>query len=238
MKNLNEIFETTKNISIQAGFDELANYLMNKCVLEINNDEYRIAEIEFYYFDEKKHNDIHTHRDKCQKKSNVFYFHPAGVDITFGNEHYYGGILLRSIINLQTNEYIIGPHKVAYEEFLKCNKNNKLIIELKEKKLDKKLFFQSCRVNLKIYKENEKLSKDFIFEPYRYILNDENLILNLLNFTESHFLAGFLNKYDFESQKIIKTIKDKIDYINSDSFLKTQEKEKRNLFIKKIINSN
>jgi hypothetical protein len=84
MKNLNEIFETTKNISIQAGFDELANYLMNECVLEINNNEYRIAEIEFYYFN-KEHNDIHTHRHKCQKKSNVFYFHPAGVDITFGN---------------------------------------------------------------------------------------------------------------------------------------------------------
>lgn len=229
MKNLNQLFEKNKINGIEIGFDELANYLINECILAVNENEYRIAEIEFYYFDKDNHPDVFTHRNECQKKSNLFYFHTAGVDITFGNVNYYGGILIRSIINLQTKEYIIGPNKVAYKEFLKCDTENQLIIKLKEKKQKiNDIYFKSCRIFSKKYQINDELEKEYIFKPYRYILNDEKLILNLLNFSESHFLAVFLKNQNF-SEKISNTIKNKINYINSDSFLKSQT-EKRNLF--------
>ena len=203
MKNLNQLFEEAKKNGIEAGFDKLADYLMNECVLEANNNEYRIAEIEFYYFNEKdEHADIFVHCNECQKKSNVFYFHPAGVDITFGNDSYYGGILIRGIINIKTGKYIIGPNKVAYDELLKCNNKNKLMIELKTKKQETyhPCFFKSCRVNLNIKSQHKNEAKNFIFKSYRYILNDEELILNLLNFSESHFLAVMLQGKEFSPE--------------------------------------
>jgi len=51
MQDLNELFEKAKKEGgVEKGFDKLAEYLMNECVLEVNGEEYQLAEIEFYYF--------------------------------------------------------------------------------------------------------------------------------------------------------------------------------------------
>jgi hypothetical protein len=35
MKNLNQLFEEAKKNGVEAGFDKLADYLMNECVLMV-----------------------------------------------------------------------------------------------------------------------------------------------------------------------------------------------------------
>lgn len=251
MQNLNELFEKAKKEGgVEAGFDKLAEYLMNECVLEVNGDELEIIEIEFYYYDEKEHPDTFTHCDKEQLNSNTFYVHNkggirAGIDITFGNKNYYGGILIRSLKNINNNEFIKGSKNCR--ELIQKKLNINSLKDLKEhlagkniegyiknKKLTKKnLPLKSVRVGLKFSNQchNFDLEKEFIFKPYRYILNDENVISSLLDYTDSHFLAYFLEKYNNLTNKKIKS---KIDYFKSDTFLKSDTK-RREFFIENFV---
>jgi 3-methyladenine DNA glycosylase Mpg len=100
-------------------FDEIANFILNRCILKVSNEKFRICEIEFYKFNDQ-HQDAYTHRDPDQQKFGKFYFHkyPNGtykagtykcVDIAFGNSNTYFGILIRSIMNKKTKEFIEGP---------------------------------------------------------------------------------------------------------------------------------
>lgn len=119
----------TINQFIQEAQDFLFTHL-----LQIGNKYYLLTEIEFYIKpklqnEDAVHNDKYTHGHDLQLTSGRLYMHGSGVDITCGNEHYYGGILLRgitqvnvnstSIATLETiNEHNIvtiihGPHKVA-----------------------------------------------------------------------------------------------------------------------------
>ena len=245
-RTLNKRFEEAKKDGVEAGFKRLAEYLMNECVLEVNSEEYQLAEIEFYYYDKENHPDVFVHCSKCQKDNNLFYFHNAGVDITFGNDNYYGGVLLRSIMNKNTGEIIIGSQNVAYSEFLKCNIKNGINISLNinNTKMDNE-YLTSCRVGLYLNtknfckEENQdeeidiNMAKEFIFKPYRYILNDEGLVLGLLNYTDSWFLVKFLTKYKFNDE-INKKIEEKIKYLENSDFLKSDTK-RRKFFIEKFV---
>ena len=118
-------------------FDDIANKLLNEVVLIINGTNFRLTEIEFYLYDET-HKDIYTHRHTDQATSLKWYFHKMGqsesykggtykcVDITFGykdNSKCFGGILIRSVKNINTNEEIIGPCNVV-NHMLKLNNCN------------------------------------------------------------------------------------------------------------------
>ena len=103
-------------------FTHIANNLFNNYIIQVNDNFYRLLEIEFYYKDAHNHNDTYTHGHKYQKRSGYWYFHPSGIDITIGNEKAPGGILLRSIEKLapeptdkKTEQYYFGPHKVLTE---------------------------------------------------------------------------------------------------------------------------
>ena len=106
-------------------FKELANRLLNSVVLILSDSEtrsraeFRFAEIEFYLFSESLP-DPYTHRSSEQKCSNRFYFHKfgngtykagtwKGLDLCFGSENSHFGVLLRSLIDLQTDEIVEGP---------------------------------------------------------------------------------------------------------------------------------
>jgi len=243
-RTLNKRFEEAKKDGVEAGFKRLAEYLMNECVLEVNSEEYQLAEIEFYYYDKENHPDVFVHCSKCQKDNNLFYFHNAGVDITFGNDNYYGGVLLRSIMNKNTGEIIIGSQNVAYSEFLKCNIKNGINISLNinNTKMDNE-YLTSCRVGLYLNtknfckEENQdeeidiNMAKEFIFKPYRYILNDENLIKELLSNSnqEPTFLAWFIkNKNDNFYDNLIEksNIKTQIDNLLKNVSDENQDKWK------------
>lgn len=78
----------------------------------------------FYLYD-KNHHDTFIHsisedgkimrNDAAikQNKLGSWYFHYSGIDLTFGNgNERFGGILIRSIIDLEQQKFIIGPLKL------------------------------------------------------------------------------------------------------------------------------
>ena len=252
MENLNKLFEEAKKEGgVEAGFKRLAEYLMNECVLEVNSEKYQLAEIEFYYYDKENHPDVFVHCDEEQLNSNTFYVHNkggirAGIDITFGNKNYYGGILIRSLKNINNDEEPIKGSKNCrelMEKKLRINSLKDLKKLLTGKNIDeyiknktsinKNFLLKSCRVGLNFSNQchNFDLEKEFIFKPYRYILKDETVILSLLDYTDSHFLAYFLEKNNNFTNKKIQS---KIDYIKKDTFLKSDTK-RREFFIENFV---
>ncbi len=123
-------------------FDKLSEYILNNIVISVPNISsdftaktpniitFRICEIEFYYYNEE-HKDEYVHKDSEQKSWSKFYFHKfrngtfkagtfKGIDITLGNKNTYFGILIRSVQDVKTKEFIEGS----------CNCVNKLLTYL------------------------------------------------------------------------------------------------------------
>ncbi len=102
-------------------FEEYAEKLLNQTILKVKDKKYRICEIEMYYRNDN-HKDDYTHCDPMQLEFNKFYPHrfkngtyKSGtykcMDIAYGNKetNTYFGILIRSIKNIDTNEFFTGP---------------------------------------------------------------------------------------------------------------------------------
>lgn len=95
--------------------DELLTY-----DLMVNNIKLELAEIEIYY-KSNNHDDPFVHGNPQQLKNLTWYFHRQtdhgkykggsykGLDITFGNDSAYGGILIRSVHDTGSLELIEGP---------------------------------------------------------------------------------------------------------------------------------
>jgi hypothetical protein len=161
--------------SIESHFDELANYLMNKLYLKAGGNSYRIVEIEFYYVDEKKHNDIFCHRNSEQLKSGTWYFNGFGLDLTFGNStnNVFGGILIRGIRSIDAaGQYFSGPSTLLKELFSSLgsatNQNNGFYLTpLASNIFETEHPVKSVRINLPKNKIDEG---DFFNKKYRYIV--------------------------------------------------------------------
>lgn len=120
---LNEEFEKPDKWFLEVSKMLFFNYQVN-----INGGRYKIIEIELYYKSDS-HKDVFVHGDIEQKKCATWYLHKkgegfkegnfVGVDITFGNQSRYGGILIRGLQNLNSKEIIDGSGLVA-KEFQKC----------------------------------------------------------------------------------------------------------------------
>lgn len=109
--------------SIEQKIKLLGKYLLRNIKLVIDNDEYSLEEIEFYYFS-KDHPDKYTHKDNDQLTNKMWYFHKykngtyksgtyKGLDMTFGNGVDHGGILIRTIKNFDDENMVIGPCNVV-----------------------------------------------------------------------------------------------------------------------------
>ena len=177
----------------QVIFYEISQKLMNNYVLKIGEIEIELCEIEFYYFDCKNHSDPYVHIDDLQKDTfNKLYIHKqawnrGGIDITFGNGSYYGGILIRGI--KYKNAYIAGSATVKdYIATLICDNHGKehTILQtqcdslnahlLKKENNLNYLIYLSTRIGLKNDK-NEKFAESlyrFVREDYLYAKNDSN----------------------------------------------------------------
>lgn len=99
---------------LQTSFAALADQLLNNHILISGDHKYRICEIEFYYKEvEGPNQDNYTHGHAFQKTAGQWYQHGSGLDITFGNENAFGGILIRALqeLDAEGNEvnYIYGP---------------------------------------------------------------------------------------------------------------------------------
>eukprot|EP01117_Protostelium_nocturnum_P012640 TRINITY_DN4650_c0_g4_i1.p1 TRINITY_DN4650_c0_g4~~TRINITY_DN4650_c0_g4_i1.p1 ORF type:complete len:330 (+),score=123.76 TRINITY_DN4650_c0_g4_i1:127-1116(+) len=111
-------------------FTKMANFLLNKVVVKVNGEDYRLMEIEYYYTNHGKvdgkylHHDPFTHGDPVQRQTAVWYFHKMGsgykggsykgLDIAIGQDQdHVGGILIRSIRKLSDNSVVCGPSKTV-----------------------------------------------------------------------------------------------------------------------------
>jgi hypothetical protein len=107
---------TIDNNNIENDFHRIATELMNEWILKVESKEYRIAEIEFYLKSDF-HDDDYTHGHDLQKKKEKWYFHGSGIDITFGSNSFYGGILIRAIFEIKDRKYVYGPLNSVTEIF-------------------------------------------------------------------------------------------------------------------------
>lgn len=160
-------------------FKKIANLLLNEYKLIINNSEFEITEIEFYYQDKVNHNDTSLHANEEQKNSNTWYVHTVGrggLDITFGDGINYGGILIRGLKCIESNEYIDGPMKVidkilevlsiSYKELqIKLNRIESSVVKIEKKQKTNKLLYQGARIGL------VQLDNEFLVHPYRFIVD-------------------------------------------------------------------
>lgn len=180
-------------------FNEIANHILNKTKLVAGDNSYRICEIEFYYFGEE-HQDSYTHCSNEQESKCKFYFHrykngtyKAGtykcLDITMGEKNIYFGILIRSIMNIETKEFIEGPCR-SLTEILKqfgckevkefCDekdlplkiydkKNNLYLEDLEENNLHKEQIYHGPRIGL------SNKYPDWQNKHYRYAILIKNI---------------------------------------------------------------
>ena len=111
--------DNTDKSTIKTSFDGIAKRLFEDYYLRVNDNCYRLIDIEFYYHTpDRDHKDEYTHKHDLQLKMGTWYFHGSGIDITIGNGKDKGGILLRGIACIKKNANPIeihGPHKVMTE---------------------------------------------------------------------------------------------------------------------------
>lgn len=127
LKSLMRIPANASKETIMQTFERIAEVLMNGCVIKIQNEEYRILDFEFYYYN-KNHQDISVHPRNSE--SLCWYFNDfGGIDLNFeskiekeskgslkyilSEKSYFGGILIRQIQSLSDKTIYDSPWKVA-----------------------------------------------------------------------------------------------------------------------------
>ena len=166
---------------IASRFDLVADYLLKKCLLNIDDRIYLLSEIEFYY-----HSDIHpdpyVHRHPNQLETGLWYFHKVGQDMTFGSEGSYGGILIRGIASSEKlNEgefpddeldFTDGPVRTFDELFnkeLALDAAHSFHVKLSEKSVipEKQKIYSFPRVGL--YPQGREHDEEYFFKRYRFL---------------------------------------------------------------------
>jgi len=194
MIDIIKIIMITKKLIESLDFGKIADQILNNYELVIKDQVYRICEIEFYCRC-SKHEDKYTHCNKDQMEYEKFYFHKynngtykagtyKGIDITFGNNNMYFGILIRSIYNEQNNEFIEGPCRTVNKilEINECSQVKELIgdeilgiygderVKIRHNKdLIKKSIYIGPRIGLSDKYPDYKLKK------YRFIINSDKI---------------------------------------------------------------
>jgi len=185
---LHEKLETAnKKEDIQEIFNETAKEIMNSYILNIDNLKIELTEIEFYYFNCNTHDDHYVHIDKLQKNTCSFlYVHRknyprGGIDITFGNEKFYGGILIRGIKiddkfisgSATIKKYImeeisqeINDHK-SLQEYFTIYKKNIYLHKRRNNRNNSYKIYSSTRVGL-----NQEIDENFYNKKYRFLRED------------------------------------------------------------------
>ena len=176
---------------IMKTFEDIADVLKNECVIKYGNEEYRILDFEFYFFN-KNHQDISVH-PRNSKALSWYVNEFGGIDLNFESSieremvekgkiwsfkynltdnSYYGGILIRQIQSLSDDKKIFnGPLKVAeLFRILDATSQTQSNPVLVMKPLDRIAFIKSKRHNLLgSYKNKEnkyKAKADYNIEEW------------------------------------------------------------------------
>jgi len=104
-------------------FETIARMLFDNFAIQTHNAKYRFVEIEFYW-NSPNHIDNSTYQRKyVDPKAGDWFFHYSGVDIALKNEQTggYGGILIRSIYDINRKIIFKGPMVCAMKLFSETN---------------------------------------------------------------------------------------------------------------------
>ena len=141
MENLKQLLshldEKSSVDEIKSTFTQIADILLLKSYIKTENGNYRILEIEFYFRNRQHDDEVTIIRTE---KAGMWWLHNWGVDLSFKSEKqsdYYGGILIRSIMELNGENVICGPQNCCWELFyssaLEHNMAPKIITHDEEK---------------------------------------------------------------------------------------------------------
>ena len=163
---------TIDDSNIEQSFDAIAKELMNEHVIMVNNLEFELTEIEFYYYKTGVHEDIYTHRHL--RKAGEWRSHNQGLDITLeGNENQDGGILIRGLKH--NGKCINGPLKSLGLLFANMGSvNNPSTLVLKSKNIGDKQIIKTFR-----HIPNKIQDKAFHLKKYRYITDLDHLDISV-----------------------------------------------------------
>jgi hypothetical protein len=225
-----------KNSNFEEIFKTHAEKLMSQYALTNGSETFLFKEIEYYFYDKDRHPDPYVHGSCKQKEAGKYYYHYSGLDITFGDGNYSGGILIRAICRDLTNkeeneECIIGPknsvkrmlHSELNGETYKYSNKNTNKYNIKICKLNSSLVNNTVYVSTRIRLNESICDNEAIFRSsfYRFVrkdLFDKNpkeleektklIIINDINGQREKQIK-YLNLNDKCQQKIWKKIEAK-----------------------------
>lgn len=201
-------------------FRPLADQILNSSILYVNGIKYRIIEIEMYLFSDE-HPDAYVHCHPDQKYSGFIYFHSMkktlprsykggtfkGMDLTFGSESEYFGILIRGLLSLETGEAISGPSNVVTHilkqlemtsiqeltngEILSFNKKNQKIRFKFSGELSIEKIYTGPRIGLKEEKDPIYHKKHYRFVTFKNLTKKDKKSLVYMDLHEKD--SGFIN---------------------------------------------
>ncbi|MES2528695.1 MAG: hypothetical protein V4598_16545 [Bdellovibrionota bacterium] len=195
-KLVNELNGATSVEEAEQYYPAIADVLLNQSLVEINGKDYRLMEIEFYFLP-AIYKDPFVHGNKRQAENLQWYFHRKGeggysngnykgLDLTIGNGINRGGILIRAVRNVQSNEYQEGSSLFVdllmnnfgasdikalapkLEELSPFDSNSSLKIKPSDQ-LPKIPFTTAPRFGLTLINNDVELRKKFIYKSYRYL---------------------------------------------------------------------
>lgn len=185
--NLIEKFQIENSGNPLPDFERISEVLLNNSILKVGRKSFRICAIEFYY-KQADHMDNAAHSHKGQLTCGEWYFHGSGLDITFGDETEYGGILIQAIQSMEEPKIFTGgPLKcitVLFEAFGSAS-NHQLIFGLEEYRHEHEKIIAAPRVGL-----NEVTVGDHFSKGYRFIIMPK----------EGHARKGDIIKYLVDSK--------------------------------------
>ncbi|PTB96016.1 hypothetical protein C9994_09180 [Marivirga lumbricoides] len=185
--NLKENLYIENPVNPLKDFERISEVLLNSSVLKVGSKSFRICAIEFYY-KQADHMDNAAHAHKRQLTCGAWYFHGSGLDITFGDETEYGGILIQAIQNVEEPRiFTAGPLKcvTALFEAFGSASNHRLTFGLEEYRHEHEKIIAAPRVGL-----NEVTVGDHFSKGYRFIIMPK----------EPHIRKGDIVKYLVDSK--------------------------------------
>jgi hypothetical protein len=191
---LNQVSEADAQ-DVDFMFTRIADLLLNRLLLCVGAQRYRLREIEFYFRRPATHDDPYIHGEAEQQQLGRWYYNLAGgIDLTFGRQELgtWGGILLRGVervppapdelgrVQAVKLGYVSGPQNVLRDILASLNG---VFEQPRGLWLDEvhsapgEVKWRARRYNLK-HKPAADADYDFLNRRYRF-LTDKQYVLSL-----------------------------------------------------------
>jgi len=181
-------------------FNQIASQLLNETRLLVYGKSHRLVELEFYYYN-NAHPDPFAHRHPLQLTSGCWYFHRQrdnyregsfkGLDLTFGEDTAFGGILIRSLETIDGNlidgpslcvDHLLAQAKVSQVALLdqaiggRGAWDRESPLALEEVTAREHQIFDSARVGLSLKRIHTYPNMpQYLLRPYRYLTEPQRI---------------------------------------------------------------